>query len=73
MEQLPQVPRGGLPSANWPAVPAAAPYPYQRPPFPGEGEPAMPAAGPDLRLVGRVLLGQLPQGQWRYLGEHERF
>ena len=23
--------------------------------------------------IGRVLLGQLPQGQWRYLGEHERF
>jgi len=58
LEQLPQVPRGGLPTANWPTVPAAAPYPYQRPPFPGEGEPAMPAAGPDLRLVGRVLLGR---------------
>ena len=23
--------------------------------------------------IGRVLLGQLPVGQWRYLGEHERF
>ena len=23
--------------------------------------------------IGSVLLGQLPAGQWRYLGEHERF
>lgn len=23
--------------------------------------------------IGRVLLGQLPPGQWRYLGEHEHF
>ena len=23
--------------------------------------------------VGRVRLGRLPPGQWRYLGEHERF
>ena len=23
--------------------------------------------------IGRVLLGQLPAGQWRYLGAHERF
>jgi 23S rRNA pseudouridine2604 synthase len=23
--------------------------------------------------IGRVQLGQLPAGQWRYLGAHERF
>jgi 23S rRNA pseudouridine2604 synthase len=23
--------------------------------------------------IGRVLLGQLPLGQWRYLGEREAF
>ena len=23
--------------------------------------------------IGRVTLGHLPQGQWRYLGPHERF
>jgi 23S rRNA pseudouridine2604 synthase len=23
--------------------------------------------------IGGVMLGQLPQGQWRYLGPHERF
>ena len=23
--------------------------------------------------IGRIVLGNLPQGQWRYLGEHERF
>jgi len=23
--------------------------------------------------IGRVILGQLPAGQWRYLGPNERF
>jgi molecular chaperone HtpG len=29
---------------------------------------------PDLRVrIGRVMLGHLPQGQWRYLAPHEKF
>ena len=29
--------------------------------------------GPKRIRIGRVVLGNLPLGQWRYLGEHERF
>ncbi|HEY0835682.1 MAG TPA: polysaccharide biosynthesis tyrosine autokinase [Azospirillum sp.] len=54
MAQLPQVPSGGQTPANWPAVPAAGPIPYPRP----EMDYPMPAAGPDLRFVSRVLLGR---------------
>ena len=58
MEQLPSPHRGGLPQgqAAWPA----APMPYQ----PGAYDQPPPAAGPDLRFIGRVLAGR----KWMILG-----
>jgi len=58
LEQLPPPNRGGLPSMQsaWPA----APMPYQ----PGTADQPPPAAGPDLRFIGRVLAGR----KWMILG-----
>lgn len=57
MEQLPSSDRAGLPQASWPVV--AMPNPQR-----GEFETQPPAAGRDLRFIGRVVMGR----KWLILG-----